>query len=173
MGNTVENLKATGELFVRRYDENMALVEERHIPNLVVTAGLNYMASRILSNTAPVMTNMAVGTGSTAAAAGQTILVSEIFRKAFNSSSVTANTVTYQATFVPGTATGALVEAGIHYLKGENMGESQDFSFLNNDNIIQSVEYSICPVCTRYETWKSGLIGSLKTQINFHNNNRP
>ena len=60
----------------------------------------------------------------------------------------------------------ALVEAGIHYLKGENMGESQDFSFLNNDNIIQSVEYSICPVCTRYETWKSGLIGSLKTQIN-------
>lgn len=113
MGNAIENLKATGELFVRRFDENMNMVEERHIPNLVVTSGLNYMASRVLSNTAAVMSNMAVGTSSTAAVAGQTLLGTELFRKAFNASSVSANTVTYQATFVPGTATGALTEAGI------------------------------------------------------------
>jgi hypothetical protein len=113
MGNVTEKTKATGDLFVRRYDEKMNLVEEKHIPNLVVTTGLNYMASRILSNAAGVMSHMAVGTGAVAPVAGNLGLGTEIRRQAFNSSTVSANTVTYQTTYTPGFGTGVLTEAGI------------------------------------------------------------
>jgi len=113
MGKIVENIKASGELFVRRYDENMVLVEEKHVPNLVVSAGLAYMASRVFNNTTTVMSHLAIGTGSTVASAAQTTLVAETARLVFVSSSVSANTVTYATTFAPGVGTGALREAGI------------------------------------------------------------
>ena len=58
---------------------------------------------------------MAVGTNSTAAAAGDTALGTEAGRAALTSTTVntSAGTVTYVGTFAAGTGTGALVEAGI------------------------------------------------------------
>jgi len=103
-----ENLKLTGHVTVTINDE---VVQE--IPNLVVTAGKGYVASRMKDATATAMSHMAVGTDSTAAAAGDTALGSESGRVALASSTVSGNVITYVATFPAGTATAALTEAAI------------------------------------------------------------
>ena len=59
------------------------------------------------------MTHMAVGTGTTAAAAGNTTLVSETDRNALTSTTVTNNEIAYVCTWAAGDATAALTEAGI------------------------------------------------------------
>jgi hypothetical protein len=103
-----DDLKMTGRLIIEINDE---VVQE--VDNLVVTAGKNYVASRIKDASATAMSHMAVGTNNTAAAAGQTALSAETARVALTSTTVSNNTVTYAATFGAGTGTGALVEAGI------------------------------------------------------------
>lgn len=103
-----ENLKLTGHVTVAINDE---VVQE--IPNLVVTAGKGYVASRMKDATATAMSHMAVGTDNTAAAAGDTALGTESGRVALTSTSVSGNVITYVATFPAGTATAALTEAAI------------------------------------------------------------
>lgn len=109
----IENITATGHLQIVVYDENGIVKQALDVPNLVVTTGLNYIASRMKDATATAMTHMAVGTTSTAASAGDTTLGAEIARVALTSTTVTTNSVAYVATFNAGTGTGALVEAGI------------------------------------------------------------
>lgn len=103
-----ENLKLTGHVTVAINGE---VVQE--IPNLVVTAGKGYVASRMKDTTDGAMSHMAVGTDSTAAAAGDTALGAESGRVALTSSTVSANVITYVSTFPAGTATAALTEAAI------------------------------------------------------------
>jgi hypothetical protein len=103
-----EELKLTGHVTVAVNDE---VVQE--IPNLVVTAGKGYVASRMKDTTDGAMSHMAVGTSSTAAAAGDTALGTESGRVALTSTTVSNNVITYVATFPAGTATAALTEAGI------------------------------------------------------------
>jgi hypothetical protein len=103
-----ENLKLTGHVTVSINDE---VVQE--IPNLVVTAGKGYVASRMKDTTAGAMSHMAVGTDSSAAAAGDTALGTESGRVALTSSTVSGNVITYVASFPAGTATAALTEAAI------------------------------------------------------------
>lgn len=103
-----EHLKLTGHVTVAVNDE---VVQE--IPNLVVTAGKEYVASRMKDTSATAMSHMAVGTGSTAAAAGDTALGTESGRVSLSSTTVTNNVITYVATFPAGTATAALTEAAI------------------------------------------------------------
>ena len=62
---------------------------------------------------ATAMSHMAIGTGSTAAAAGDAALGNEAGRVALTSTTVTSNAVAYVATFAAGTGTGAITEAGI------------------------------------------------------------
>ena len=102
-----DGLKLTGKLSIAINDE---VVQE--VPNLVVTAGKNYVADRIKNNST-VMSHMAIGTGSTAAAAGNTALGSESARTALTSSTVSSNEIVYVDTFAAGTGTGAITEAGI------------------------------------------------------------
>lgn len=83
------------------------------IPNLVVTTGKNYVASRMKDTTKAAMSHMAVGTGSSAAAAGDAALGSEVARVALTSSTVSSNAITYVASYPAGTGTGALTEAGV------------------------------------------------------------
>jgi len=99
-----ENLKLTGALTIALNDE---VVHE--VDNLVVTAGKNFVASRMKDTTKAAMTHMAVGTGTTTAAASQTALVTENDRNTLTSTTVTANVCTWAA----GDATAALTEAGI------------------------------------------------------------
>lgn len=102
-----DDLKLTGALTIAVNDE---IVQETE--NLVVTAGKNWVADR-MNNANTVMTHMAVGTGTTAAAAGNTTLVTETDRNALTSTTVTDNAVAYVATWAAGDATAALTEAGI------------------------------------------------------------
>ena len=102
-----DGLKLTGKLSIAINDE---VVQE--VPNLVVTAGKNYVADRIKNNST-VMSHMAIGTGTAAAAAGNTALGSESARTALTSSTVTNNEIVYVDTFAAGTGTGAITEAGI------------------------------------------------------------
>ena len=103
-------LKLTGHVTVALNGE---VVQE--IPNLVVTTGKNYVTSRMKDTTDAAMSHMAVGTGSTAAAAGDAALGSESARVSLTSSTVSNNTITYVATFGAGTpsSAAALTEAGI------------------------------------------------------------
>ena len=101
-----EELKLTGHVTVSINNEVV-----RDIPNLVVTTGRGYVASRMKDDTATAMSHMAVGTDNTAAAAGNTALGAEIGRVALTSTSVNGAIITYTATFPPGTGTGGLTEA--------------------------------------------------------------
>jgi len=85
----------------------------QEVDNLVVTAGKGYVASRMKDATATAMSHMAIGTGTTAAAAAQTALVSESARVALTSTTVSGADVTYVASFPAGTGTAAITEAAI------------------------------------------------------------
>lgn len=111
--NTNEQLKASGSLKVVVTSKDGQVKEEREFKNLVVTVGKNYVASRMVGTAANVMSHMAIGSNSTAAAAGDTALGTELGRVALAGSVASANVVTYTATFPAGTGTGAVVEAGI------------------------------------------------------------
>ena len=109
-----DGLKVTGSVNVVINDECGKQKENFTIPNLVVDTGLAYIASRMKDATATAMTHMAVGTGTTATAGGQTALVTQLgSRVALTSTTVTANSTAYVASFGAGVATGALTEAGI------------------------------------------------------------
>lgn len=100
------SIQLTGPDGEKKYDEV--------VPNLVVTTGKNWIASRMYDTSIPDdMSHMAVGTNNTAAAAGNTTLNTETARVALTSTTVSTNTTQYVATFGAGTGTGALVEAGI------------------------------------------------------------
>jgi hypothetical protein len=103
-----DGLKLKGKLTIALNDE---VVQE--VPNLVVTTGKDYVASRIKDATATAMSHMAIGTGSTAAAASDTALGSQSARTTLTSTTVTDNDVVYVDTFPAGTGTGAITEAGI------------------------------------------------------------
>lgn len=105
-----ENLKLTGKLSIAINDE---VVKE--VDNLVVTDGKEFVASRMKDTTDAAMSHMAIGTGSTAAAAGDSALGSESARVALTSTTVSSNTITYVATFPANTpsSAAAITEAGL------------------------------------------------------------
>ena len=103
-----DDLKMTGRLSIAINDK---VVQE--VKNLVVTTGKGYVASRMKDATATAMSHMGVGTGSTAAAAGDTALGSEVDRNALASTTVSGADIAYVATFAAGEGTGALTEAGL------------------------------------------------------------
>ena len=111
-------LKMTGNLKLVLTDEHGNVKQEEEVKNLVVTVGKNFIASsmtKTTTNSPAAMTHMEVGTGTTAAAVGDTALQTPVAssRVTLTSSTVTTNNVAYVATFPAGTGTGALTEAGI------------------------------------------------------------
>ena len=111
MSNVNEQLNMTGHLQIRLNDELV-----RDVPNLVVTAGKGFVATRMIGTGAGVMSHMEVGTGTTDPVAGNTALETPVSgsRTAFTSSAaVSGAVVTYVTAFAAGTGTGALTEAGI------------------------------------------------------------
>lgn len=111
--NTQEFLKVVGNVDVVLTGADGQVKDQREIKNLVVTNGLAFIASRMRDASASVMSHMAVGAGTTAAALGNTGLVSELGRVALTSTVVNANQIVFTATFPAGTGTGAVTEAGI------------------------------------------------------------
>ena len=104
-----ENFKVTGQVTIQKNGEVV-----RDIPNTIVTAGKNDIAS-LITGAGSVMNHMAVGTGTNAVAAGDTTLQTESDRNALSTSGGTAstNTVEYVAVWNAGDGTGSLTEAGL------------------------------------------------------------
>ena len=107
------NIKATGRLNVVLKDEYGAVKDSREINNLVVNTGLGYIASRMKDFTEDAMSHMAIGSGTSAAAAGDTTLGTQLAREALSSTIVACGVVTYASSYASGTGTGADTEAGI------------------------------------------------------------
>jgi len=91
-------------------------VEVVHKDNIIVNGGFDFVADAIGNSASRpgVMGWIAVGTGSTAAAATQTALITEIKRNAATYAHTAGTKVfTFTASYPAGDATGALTEAGV------------------------------------------------------------
>lgn len=110
-----DNIKITGDVRIDLFDENGMVKDTREIKNLVVTVGKTFIASRMVGVSSAVMGWMELGTGTTAAAVGDTTLQTVISasRVTLTSGTNTTNVVTYVASFPAGTGTGAVTEAGV------------------------------------------------------------
>ena len=112
-----ENLKLSGQLNIVLKDKTGKVKETREEKNLVVNTGLAYIVSRMKDTTKGAMSHMALGSGTTAAAAGQTDLVSILgSRETLDSTTITGTNnekVQYVCGFEAGDGTGAVTEAGL------------------------------------------------------------
>lgn len=108
--NTQDSVSLTGKL---KISLNGTVVQE--VNNMVVTAGKGWIASRMQGVVDGVMSHMAIGTGTVAAAAGDTTLGTELARQALTTSGgvVAGAVITLATTYAAGTGTGAVTEAGI------------------------------------------------------------
>lgn len=107
------------------------------VDNLVVNAGLAAITNRLLTASA-IPTHMGVGTGSTAPAAANTALQTQLSRIALASAPIRVTTdvandsVQFTATFAAGVATGAWQEAGLFdAASGGNMWTRSTFAVVN------------------------------------------
>ena len=80
---------------------------------MIVDTGLNHIADQMTDQVQAVMSHMAIGTGTTAAAVGDTTLETENYRKAFTSKSRSGAVVTYVTTFGANEGSGNITELGI------------------------------------------------------------
>ena len=110
-----DSIKITGDVKIDIIGADGAVKDSREIKNLVVTSGKTFIASRMVGVASTVMGWMELGTGTTAAAVGDTALQTAISgsRVALTSGTSATNVVTYVASFPAGTGTGAVTEAGV------------------------------------------------------------
>lgn len=106
-------IKATGRLNIQVIGPDGMIKDEQTVDNLVVSVGLNFIASRIRDASSTVMSHMSVGSGTAPAASGNTALGTELGRVALASTTATNNAVAFVATFGAGVGTGAVTEAGL------------------------------------------------------------
>jgi hypothetical protein len=114
-----DSLTLSGRVGIVLHDKDGNVIHEQTTENLVVNDGLNFICSRMEGTDQSVMSHMAVGTGTTAAAAGDTELgtggANEAARVTLTSTTVSTNTIEYVASFpanTPSSAT-AITEAAI------------------------------------------------------------
>jgi hypothetical protein len=109
-----DNLKLRGDVVIVLKDQDGNIKDTREITNLVVNTGLTFICARMAAASAGVMSHMAVGSGTTSPAAGQTDLVSILgSREALDSTSASSNTITFVSSFEAGEGTGAITESAI------------------------------------------------------------
>jgi len=107
-----DTMKAAGKLSIVVKDANGNVKDTREVENLVVDTGLDFIASRMGGAGDSVMSHMGIGTGTTAAAAGDTDLGTLVgSRAALTSATVTDNTIVYVGDF--SSISGAITEAGV------------------------------------------------------------
>lgn len=113
--NTKENLKFKGSLtaILKKAD---GTVEVRKKDNIIVDTGFDFICNALgaATNRPAAMSHIAIGTGTTAQAASQTALTTELMRLAATYAH-TAKTkeFTMTAVFGAGVGTGAITEAGV------------------------------------------------------------
>lgn len=108
-----DSLKLTGAVSLVLRDKDGNVKQTKEAKNLIVDTGLNFICDR-MKDDETAMTHMALGSGTTAAAAGDTALGSQLgSRVSLTSSTVTDNQIVYVCSFAAGSGTGAVTEAGI------------------------------------------------------------
>jgi len=104
-----DDLKITGSLTIEKNGEVVQKVK-----NLVVTTGKAWVIQRMANTSQGVMSHMELGTGTNAAAAGDSALQSAISgSRTALSTTASGTSITFTTTFAAGTGTGAVTEAGI------------------------------------------------------------
>lgn len=137
MGQLSEKLSRKGYIKLELFDSNGLLKERRHIRNTITEVGDAHVADQLSSSPGEAaMSHMAIGTSSTAAATGNTALVSEIDRNALTSRTQGAgaadNDVIYVGDWAAADGTGAITEAGIfNSSSGGSLLARQVFSVIN------------------------------------------
>jgi len=111
---TNEDVKLNTNVHIELRDEHGNLKHTEDVHNLVTTAGLAHIADQLSASPGQAaMSHMAIGTGTTAAAVGNTALVTELDRNALTSNTDSGAVVTKVGTWAAGDGTGAITEAGI------------------------------------------------------------
>ena len=109
--NTQEHIKMTGRVRIAMNGEVV-----RDIKNLVVTEGKEWIADRMQQDTgSAVMGWMTIGTGTTAAAVGDSTCETQAAHQALTTSGgvVVGAVITFASTFAAGVGTAAITEACI------------------------------------------------------------
>ena len=109
--DTIEKIHPSGLVTISLNDKIV-----RTAPNLITTAGKEWIADRMQQGTASVMGWMTIGTSSTAAAIGDTGCTTQIFHQALTVSGgvVAGAVITFASTIAAGSGTGAIVEASVN-----------------------------------------------------------
>lgn len=109
-----ESMKISGEVKMVLTGPDGKVKQEVTRPNLVVDTGTAFIASRMEGTDDAVMSHMAIGSGTTAAAASDTDVETILgTREAIDTAVATANQIVYTCGFEAGDGTGAVTEAGI------------------------------------------------------------
>jgi hypothetical protein len=109
-----ESMKISGEVSLVLTGPDGKVKQEITRPNLVVTTGTAFIASRMEGTDDAVMSHMAIGSGTTTAAASDTDVESVLgVREAIDTAVATNNQIVYTCGFEAGDGTGAVTEAGI------------------------------------------------------------
>lgn len=111
------DVRMKGKWFVYLYGPDGSLKDQREGANVVTTVGKEFLASFMNSAVAAAATftakYVAIGTNSTAEAAGDTALGTEVSRHTGTASYISGQIFQVKATFATGSGTGAIVEYGL------------------------------------------------------------
>lgn len=113
MDRLYDSLKMSGKIHLQVFRPDGTLKQEIKKSNLIVTVGKNHVADQMSDQGEGAMSHMAVGTGTTGPAAGDTTLETELDRNALTSTTQSTNDVIYVGDWAAGDGTGAITEAGI------------------------------------------------------------
>ena len=108
----LENMNIKGKLKIEVIAPNGDVKQTVETPNTIVTAGKGLVAT-LVGGSGTAFSHMAIGTTSTAVAAGDTTLGGEVGRVVLTSKAVSNNDIAYVGDFPAGTGTGSIVEGGI------------------------------------------------------------
>ncbi len=112
-----DKVKMKGEWFVRLYGADGELKDSRQGFNVVTTVGKEFIASLLYSAAAAPSTftgrYIGIGTNTTAEAAGDTALGTEVSRHTGTVSYISGQIFQVKATFATGSGTGAITEYGL------------------------------------------------------------
>lgn len=112
--NKVEKIKLKGNVSITILDSNGNIKENRTINNLIVNSGLQFITARMLADTQPPMSHIALGTSPTAVSSEQTQLIAQAgIRRTATVTNPSISTVQFYAVFPAGFSTGLLTEAAI------------------------------------------------------------
>jgi hypothetical protein len=108
-----DSITLTGRLLIQKFEADGTLVYQTEVPNLVVTAGKEFMASRMVGTAYDAMGYMSIGDDSSVSALTNTSLVNEVQRVACSATTPAGTNTTFTALFPADSSTHSIREAGI------------------------------------------------------------